>query len=464
MKQRTSVRAALLVAAAALAFAGCTGGGSSTATGSSAGGEPPADLAAQIAAVTPEQLEGTILKVADYHGECPEATEGVTDVSKGTNQCDTFGILVNAFNAAGTGITAQRVASADWNDYMAAIDTAFAGHRQPDVIEMNGSRMAPYASRGLLLPIEMDAYGVDIPDLTDAGAAAAMVDGTQYAIPFDIAAELINVNLDILGDAGVLDADGAFVPPTSVEEFTALCKTIKDKTGKQPFGLAFVDDMASTWLFMTGVWQQGGDFVTADGSAPTVNTDEAVAALQFLDDLIDLGYVNKTADYATSNQDFLNGDVAMVFNGGWEVNNYATQATFDYYATDFPNLWGTPVVLADSDVWTIARNADDDPVTYRAALEFLKFLADNNAGWAQGTGLIPVTTEVLASDGYRSLPQRANYLKTAESYAHMPPQVANYSALESALRAGVTNSTLNGVDPATALKEAQAQAEMDFGR
>jgi multiple sugar transport system substrate-binding protein len=329
---------------------------------------------------------------------------------------------------------------------------------------MNGSRIAPYASRGLLLPIDLEAYGVELPEFTDAGAAAATVDGQLHAIPFDIAAELINVNLDILGEAGVLEADGSFVPPTSTEEFLELCKTIKERTGKQPFGLGFVDDMASTWLFMTGVWQQGGDFVASDGSAPTVDTPEAEAALEFLDQLIELGYVNKTADYATSNQDFLNGDVAMVFNGGWEVNNYATQATFNYYATDFPNLWGDPWVLADSDVWTIARNEDDDPVKYRAALEFLKFLTENNASWARGTGLIPVTTEVLASDEYRSLPQRANYLETAERNAHMPPQVGDYSALEAVLRAAVTNSTLNGVAPADALKEAQAQAELDFER
>lgn len=459
MKQRPFVGTAILGVAAALILAGCSGGSSAAPDATVS-----ADLADQIAAVTPEELDGTVLKVADYHGECPEATEGVTDPSKGTNQCDTFGILVNAFNASGTGITVERVASADWNDYMAAIDTAFAGRQQADVIEMNGSRIAPYVSRGLLLPLDLDAYGVEMPQFTEAGAAAATVDGTLQAVPFDIAAELINVNLDILGDAGVLAADGSFVPPTSAEEFLELCKTIKEKTGKQPFGLGFVDDMASTWLFMTSVWQQGGDFVSADGSEPTVNTPEAEAALKFLDDLIAAGYVNKTADYATSNQDFLNGDVAMVFNGGWEVNNYATQATFDYYATDFPNLWGSPWVLADSDVWTVARNADDDPVKYRAALEFLKFLTDNNASWARGTGLIPVTTAVLESEEYRSLPQRANYIATAESHAHMPPQVANYSALEAALRAGVTNATLNGAPAADALKEAQAQAERDFER
>lgn len=354
--------------------------------------------------------------------------------------------------------------SADWNDYMAAIDTAFAGGQQADVIEMNGSCMAPYASRDLILPIDLEAYGVEFPELTEAGAAAATIGDTQHAIPFDIAAELINVNLDILGEAGVLAADGSFVPPTSPEDFLELCKTIKEKTGKQPFGLGFVDDMASTWLFMTAVWQQGGDFVTEDGSAPTLDTPEAEAALQFLMDLIDLGYVDNTADYATSNQNFLNGDVAMIFNGGWEVNNLASQATFDYYATDFPNLWGESVVLADSDVWTISRNKDDDPVRYRAALEFLRFLTENNDGWAQGTGLIPVVTEVLDSEEYRSLPQRANYIATAETNAHMPPQVGDYSALEAAMRAGVTNATLNGVDPATALAEAQALAERDFER
>ena len=74
MKQRPFVSTAIPGVAAALILAGCAGGSST----------PPdatvsADLAEQIAAVTPGELEGTTLKVADYHGQCPEATDGVTD-------------------------------------------------------------------------------------------------------------------------------------------------------------------------------------------------------------------------------------------------------------------------------------------------------------------------------------------------------------------------------------------------
>ena len=84
MKQRPILIATAL--ATSLILTGCTGGGTPTPA------EPTvsADLAERIAAVTAEELQGTTLKVADYHGQCPEATDGVTDPSKGTNQCDTF--------------------------------------------------------------------------------------------------------------------------------------------------------------------------------------------------------------------------------------------------------------------------------------------------------------------------------------------------------------------------------------
>ena len=44
-------------------------------------------------------------------------------------------------------------------------------------------------------------------------------------------------------------------------------------------------------------------------------------AMQLMNDLIDAGNVNETNDYAAAQQDFLNGDTAILVNGTWVVDS-----------------------------------------------------------------------------------------------------------------------------------------------
>lgn len=94
MRKRT-----LVTALSALAFSlGSCGLASGAKQGSSDGGAAD-NIAAQIAAVTDEQLQGTSIKLARFFGDCDDTAAHQTDISKATTECEAIQILTNKFVA-----------------------------------------------------------------------------------------------------------------------------------------------------------------------------------------------------------------------------------------------------------------------------------------------------------------------------------------------------------------------------
>jgi multiple sugar transport system substrate-binding protein len=409
--------------------------------------------------VSDEELEGTSIKLARFFGDCDETTSGVTDVSEATSECEVIQILTNAFNAENEfGITVERLGGAEWGTYYDALNAAFAGGNPPDVAVMHGSNLPDYAARNLLLPLD-DVAEVDLEDAAEAARDAVTYEDTTYALPFDLHAALLHVNMDILNEAGLVDAQGNPMIPTSVDEFFAAAKQVEDRTGKQFFGAEFVNGLMGIRMFISLVWQQGGDIVSADGTSAQVDGPEARAALDMMLRMFDEGYANPEQTYDSAQQAFLNGDVALLMNGTWVVNQYDAEAPFDYRTADFPTLFDSPAVWANSHVWVIPRQEQADPVRYRAALEFISYLYEHEADWAIGTGHLAARTPVLESADYQQAPQRANYVETATSIARQVPRVRNWQAVEDILRQQIEATWLTGVSVDEALS--QAQREID---
>src|SRR5690606_22065806 len=87
------------IAAAMVLLSACSGTSGTGAAPAESGGDGAADLNTAIAAVTPEQLDGTTIQLARMFGDCEETTAGVTDTSKAGTECEAIQILTNKFNA-----------------------------------------------------------------------------------------------------------------------------------------------------------------------------------------------------------------------------------------------------------------------------------------------------------------------------------------------------------------------------
>lgn len=453
---RTAPAAASLAAAAMLLTACGTGTG---ATG--AGADDDLDLNAAIAAVTDDELEGATITMSRMFGDCEETTQGVTDPAEATTECEAIQILTNKFNAENEhGITVERLGGTDWNSYYDAFNASVAGGEPADIANLHDYAISDYAKRGQLLAFDPADYEIDMGDATDQAQSSVEWDGATYAVPFDAHALVMHANTDVLGEAGLLGEDGRPVLPTSADELLEMGAAVKEKTGKMLFSSGFAnDDMA--WRFFYSLVRQQGSDVIVDGEA-NVDTDEARAALDLIGQLLDKGYMHTTADYAGSIDEWKNEESAILLNGVWAINEYAATTDFGYTVTDLPTLFDEPAAWASSHMWVVPKQKDDDPVSYRAAIEFAKFLYDNTGAWSTATGHIAPRVSVINSEDYLTAPERENYTQTALEGISFVPQIENWTSVKSLIHEQLDAVWFNGKSADDALTEAQARATQEI--
>lgn len=437
---------------AALALSAC--GGSAAGSGE----------AADLAAVTDEDLDGLTITVGDFFGDCVDAVGDETDPAVGTTECETMRILNNKFNAENPyGITVNREAGSEWSVYYDAVNSAFAADTAPDILFMHAANIPDYAGRGLLLPLDgsFEAVGIDAADLTEPALAGVTdAEGTVHGVPHDVHGNLVHVNADLMAEAGLVDGDGNPVLPTSREELLEHAAQFEEATGQQY--IAWGNDFNIPFrVFWTLVAQQGETVISADGEA-TVDTDAGREALDLIAQLYADGIADPAQTYDSSQQAWLNGEVGMLVNGTWVVNEYNRSADFAYQALDFPTLYDEAGVWANSHTWVVPVQPDGDPARYRAALEYAAFMLEHNEAWALNTGHLSPLSSVLDSDSYQQADQRAGYAGTGE-IASLVPQVDGWQGAEDALARSLEGVWLAGssVDDALAAAQSQVAAQLD---
>jgi multiple sugar transport system substrate-binding protein len=395
------------------------------------------------------------ISLARFFGDCDDSTQGVTDVKQATSECEVIQILTNAFNAADNGITVDKLGGQNWGDYYPQLSTTFSAGDPPDVAVMHQHRLPDFAGRGLLMPLDQalaDA-GVDFSDYTQPAQDAATYEGEVFGVPFDLHASLWHVNTDLFAEAGLVDDAGMPVMPTSTDELLAQCAQLQDATGKQYFGHDWFEFGVGARLFLALVWQQGGEL--SDGMTATVNTPEGLEAVRLLNELATT-CSDPAQGYTDSQAGFLSGDIAVLHNGTWVVDQYDRETEFGYVATDVPNLYGAPAAWGDSHMWVMPRQSDEDPAKTAASIEFLKFLYESVGDWAIGTGHLGPRVSVIASDEYTNAPQRVNYAGTAD-IAGLVPAVQGWAGAWDALAEELNATWVTGKDQAQALADAEAR-------
>jgi multiple sugar transport system substrate-binding protein len=433
-----------LASTSALLLAGCAGG---TAEEASEATSETTETAASSEEVT--------ITLARFFGDCDDTTEGVTDVKLATSECEVIQILTNAFNAEDNGITVEKLGGQAWGDYYTQLSTTFAGGDRPDVAVMHQHRLPDYVSRGLITPVGdmLAEKGVDWNDYTAPALGAVTFDGDYYGVPFDIHGSLWHVNVDLFEEAGLVDASGAPIAASSPDELIEQCQAIQAATGKQFFAHDWFEYGVGARLFLGLVWQQGGDL--SDGVSATVDTPEAAAALGLLNDIAS-ECSNPEQGYTDSQAAFLAGEVAVLHNGTWVVDQYNREAPFTYVATDIPGVFGGFGSWGDSHMWVMPVQEEVDEARQDAALKFMAYLYENVGNWAIGTGHIAPRVSVIASDEYANAPQRSNYAETADK-ARMVPAVPGWAGAWDALAEELNATWVTGKDQAQALVDAESR-------
>jgi len=401
------------------------------------------------------------LQFARFFGDCAEDVAGVTDVSQAGTECEVIQILENAFNAEDNGITVEKIGGQAWGDYYTQLSTAFAGGDVPNVAVMHQHRLPDFAGRDLLMPLGdvFDASEtIDFADYAAPAQDAATLDGTVYALPFDIHASLWHMNVDIYNEVGLTDDSGAPIMPTSPDELIAQCETI-EAAGYQCFAHDWFEFGVGARLYLALVQQQGGT-LTDDAGTAIPDSEEGATALAFLNELAE--YSDPQQGYTDSQTAFLNGEAAILHNGTWVVDQYNREASFEYIATNVPDLYGTASTWGDSHMWVMPASSNEDPAVAAASTEFLEFLYENIEAWARGTGHIAPRFSILESGDLADAPQRSNYAETA-SIAGLVPAVEGWAGAWDALAEELNATWVTGKDQQAALTDAAARMNEELG-
>lgn len=281
------------------------------------------------------------------------------------------------------------------------LTTAVVSGLVPDVMLMGVGWIEAFADKGVLA--DLGELGLSEADLkesyTDEIVEAGMWDGNVYAVPIMLDTRFGVARMDILKEAGY-DS-----PPSSWDELIKIAEATTVRSSNGSLERAGFDMMSldARQAFETVLFSAGGDLFNADATEPTFNSDEGVAALGLMADLVnkyeveDIGFTS-TDDIVNP---LINGRAAM----GIAHNNLWTQA-LEADETVLDNLEPFVIQGESSGMFfggtlaTVANNSKN-PQAARALLEFLSSPEAALAANEQ-RGNVPALTELLDSDYVQS--------------------------------------------------------------
>jgi len=401
-----------------------------------------------------------------FFGDCQNEYGNVTDIAKANGECGIITVLTNKFNAENT-IGAKVVTqTVDWGAYYDQLTATYSTGNIPDVAVMHSSVMPNFSDRDLLTPLgkPFTELGIDTNDFVPAALKNASSKDEIYALPYDLHALLFHVNMDLMKQAGLVNADGSPILPKSPKELLEQGKKFKDATGKNYIAVESQSaEGMMVRLFDSFMWQQGVDVISADGKTASINTPEGLNAAKLISSIYSDGLANAGLDYPGAEQAFLNGDAGILINGTWGVDNYNAQAAGgkaglkNYRVANVPQIFAKPAVWADSHMWVIPKDDSRSPEETQAALAFIKFLNDNNFQWSR-TGHLSVRKSVLESPEFQALPHRAEFADTSKNATALPA-IQNQRAVYNAMITDFNAMWLTQTDPQAALDAMQAGVE-----
>ena len=403
------------------------------------------------------------LQFARFFGSCETRYASVTDPAQATGECGIVTALTNRFNARQAGVVV-RPQIIEHRAYYSQLGARIINRDVPAVVVMHASVLNDFVKRGLVESLDAGfaEVGIDPKDFTAQAARSVTVEGRVHALPFDTHSWLWHLNLNLLRQAGLLQADGKALLPRSEEELLSQARRFKAATGKPYFILLTVNDApAFLRTLVTLVHQQGGSLFPHDPLHIDLGTPEARRAVALLRTLYSEGLASHGHDYASAIQAFVAGQGGVMVNGTWLMGDLDKEAGEagralhrGYDAVPFPSLYGRTGVWADNHLLVMLKGGTRTAAERRAALQFLKFMYDEGGAWAR-TGQLPTRRSIMASAAYTNLPHRREIALLAEVGVNLPLAVARQSRLQTVLGDQLAATVVNDVPPEQALGRAE---------
>ncbi|MCF4137985.1 extracellular solute-binding protein [Streptomyces sp. Tue 6430] len=346
------------------------------------------------------------------------------DTSNATNEAPTYQALVKEFEAANKDVKVKYV-NVPFDQAQNKFDTAAGSKGAPDVLRSEVGWTPAFAKKGFFLPLDGTEALAEQDKFKSNLVEQAKYEGKTYGVPFVTDTLALVYNKAIFAKAGITEA------PKTWDDLKKAAATIKDKTGVDGYWGSTQAYYAQSFLY-----GEGTDTVDADAKKITVNAAAAKKAYGTWLGLFDgkgLHKADTTADaYAHIQDAFVNGKVAAIVQGPWEITNFYKGSAF----ADKGNL-GIATVPAGSTGkagaptggHNLSVYAGSDAAHQKAALKFVNFMASakSQATIAQKNSTLPTRDDAYTAE-VKADPGIAGY-QTVLSAAQPRPALPEYSSL-----------------------------------
>jgi multiple sugar transport system substrate-binding protein len=340
-----------------------------------------------------------------------------------------------------------------WADYYQRLPAAVNSGKGPDVAIVHVEQLATQAARRVIVPLDDVAKSLQlqeddfIPSIWNAG----MYQEKRYGIPLDVHSLAMYYNTDQFSKAGVSDA------PKDKAAFESALAAAKSKGGvAQPFW------MPSLWpahlMFLSLLWQNGGEPYNAEGTQATFNSDAGVQALTWMVDQVKNGNSPRNVAADAQYTAFKAGKVAVTWDGIWQINDLKTTASnLKWGIAPLPQIGAKPAVWANSHQFVLVRQQQPDQNKQQASKVFIDWISKKSREWAK-SGMIPARNSERESQEFAQLKEQATVAQSIDDM-HFLPQIPGIGDVQAqTLEIAVNEAVLQKKDPKQALDQWAAAA------
>ncbi|GHA03735.1 ABC transporter substrate-binding protein [Streptomyces echinoruber] len=354
--------------------------------------------------------------------------------------------MLASFNKRYAGRITVRNTTRQWADLYPAMPTAIAAGKGPDVAVIHNDQIATFAARRTLVPLDdvVSALGLSESDFIPAVWRAGVYDGRRYSVPLDVHCLADYWNARHLAKAGLKDA------PKDREGFEGALRELKSAGIAHPFW------MPNKWpghlMFMTLLWQFGGELYDEEGTRALWGSDAGKEALNWMVKQIHQGYSPAQVAQDAQYNAFKNNKGSFTWDGIWQINDLKeTAKSVDWRMSPVPSIGGTAAVWTAGHNFVVTSQAARDKNKVKAAKFFIDYMSARSTEWAKA-GMIPARNSVRAKPEVAALPQ-VPLAEDVGVFRFLPALPGIGDVQTKALELAVQQAVLGRKSPAEALEE-----------
>ena len=299
--------------------------------------------------------------------------------------------IIDAFQAANPGITVEQVYNPSGTVQDSFRAAAGAGEG-PDMIIWANDAVGDWATAGLIADIT-DSITDDLrAQATESGWGTFTFNESVWGVPFSAKTLAFFYNKALVPDA-----------PQTWAEVVAISEEL---AADGLTGLAFQNGFFHSAGFL---YSLGGSLMDGDGNANFADGTDGAAAmdayLQFHADMYALGQDSASGvvvDGSSPNPGFQQGNVAMVYDGIWNLAQFESDLGDDLGVSIMPALdnGSVPALFAQTEGFMLNSRLANDPAKLEAFIAWATFITSEEGQTIAATegGLLPVNPAVTVEN------------------------------------------------------------------